>query len=171
MNFNPGFLTTIVLIAAIAVVALIAYAALLSIANRHSRLDNLRKRSDLKGLARVAGDNSVVEPVRLEAVNALAEIGCAPDDPQRQEEIIQILLKLFISCEGKFCQGVIASIAMMDSRIKQPAFREMVLRQISQIGLEVSGQNQTTPCHTSFKGNFPRPEPQKKNRIRFRFTV
>ena len=145
MNFNPGFLTTIVLIAAIAMVALIAYAALLSIANRHSRLDNLRKRSDLKGLARVAGDNSVVEPVRLEAVNALAEIGSAPDNPQRQEEIIQILLKLFMSCEGKFCQGVIASIAMMDSRINKPAFREKVLRQINQMDWKFEGKTRRRP--------------------------
>ena len=141
MNLNPEFLTYIVLAAALAVVVLIAYAALLSLSSRHSRLDDLRKRSDLKGLARVANDPGVVETVRLEAVNVLADIGILSNDPEQRKEVIHLLLQLFLTGEGKFCQGVIAAIMTMDNRINHPSFRELILQQLSLVDWKPQAKN------------------------------
>jgi len=133
MNLDSAFLTNLVLIAILAVVALVIYAVLLSLSNRHSRLDTLRKRSDLKGLVRVANDPGLVENVRLEAINLLAEIGAYADDPDLLKESVTLLIQLFLSSEEKYSRTVITALNTMDSRIQDPSFRELVLQELNQV--------------------------------------
>ena len=137
MNLNPELSTIIVWIAAIAVAVLVVYAILLSIANRRSQVNSLRKRSDIKGLARIANDPAAAESVRLDAINALAQLETAPGTSGK---ILNILLEVFTSAEGEIPKGVVAALLAMDARFNNPAFREIVLQHLDAINWKLLGK-------------------------------
>lgn len=140
-SMDQGLLTIIIILTLLLTAAVLIYAALAWLSTRRPSINRMKKRQDTNGLLRHASDVMNSDTLRLESLQALAELGAQQEDIPLLKKAAAYLVGVFKTCEGKKCKLVLDKIYAVERSVHHPAFHEALLEELMNLDWALKGES------------------------------